>query len=101
MLARRFMTRPVAVVAQATALRFKSEQEDDRWFEAEIAEKEKTPEERYAAEEQAKLLKKMMQRMRTETKEAVAESHASKQHEVELLKKHVADLNAKIDELKK
>jgi hypothetical protein len=100
MLCRRFATK-VAVAAVAT--RWSSVKshdptyEDDRWLEAEIADKNKTPEEKYAAEQQAKLLKTMMARMRDHTEKTVAEHKKDQQskHDSE-----VARLKAEMDELK-
>jgi len=75
--------------------------EDDRWLEAELVDKEKTPEERYAAEKQAAALKKMMSKIRTETKAHVAEVHKEKDTKVAALEETVRQLQKQIANLKK
>lgn len=76
--------------------------EDERWLEAEMdaATKAKTPEERYAAEQQRRLLAKMMDKMRNDHKEHVEtvrkEDKAHHQKEVEALKAQMAELQAKL-----
>ena len=77
--------------------------EDDRWLEAQIAEINKTPEERYAAEKQKTLLKNMMGKIREEHKEHVdavrLQETATRNEEVGSLKKQLAELQSKISQI--
>ncbi len=95
MFARRAFTRPMAAMAAPMASRrFKTEAEDDRWLEAVIDEhtKEMTNEERYAAQKQREVLKKMLGRVRDEHHEKV--KAVEDKHE-----KEMAKLNQKLEEL--
>ena len=103
MLARRFAQLvPSAMVA--TSMRgLKSHDptyEDERWLEAELDEatKHKTPEERYAAEQQKRVLAKMMAKMRDEHKEHVEvkvketkDKHAEEVNELKAQLKAIQD----------
>lgn len=75
--------------------------EDDRWLEAELSEKEKTPEERYAADQQKRVLAKMMAKMRQENREhieAVKKEEAAKRDEhINDLRDQITALHAKLD----
>jgi hypothetical protein len=77
--------------------------EDDRWLEAQIAEHNKTPEERYAADKQRAVLKNMMAKMREENQDHVAsvrlQETAARNEEVGGLKKQLADLQTKIADI--
>lgn len=81
--------------------------EDDRWLEAELEEhkQNKTPEERYAAEKQRDLMKKMMAKMRDERKAHVAEvqKEQTQKHEAEIgaLKDQLASVLAKLEKIDK
>jgi hypothetical protein len=101
MLARRLFAAPA--FAAVVSRRFKADVEDDSWLEAtmDANQKAKTPEEKYAAEAQARILKAMMKKMKEHTTEEVAKSHTSKQSEIDALKAQVDTLHAKIGDLSK
>ena len=71
--------------------------EDDRWLEAEIANKEMTAEERYAFEKQHEILKKMQSQMPSK-KDGTKKSSAApaKDTEVLELKQQIKALEAKV-----
>ena len=97
MFARRLFAVP-AMTAVASTRRFKADQhEDDRWLEAEIDEhtKEMTNEERYAAEKQRELMKKLMGKMRERTTESVAKVEDKHAAEIAALKERLAALEGK------
>ena len=126
MLSRRFVastlsntiTQSVAAVSAAVAVtgaRFtgvKSNDptyEDDRWLEAELSlDKEMTQEERYAAQKQAEIMKKILKKSRDDAQKKVAEhTEVQKQQidthkdEIADLKKQMAELAAKLEQAKK
>ena len=86
-----FAATPAVLAVRATPALRKSNDptyEDDRWLEAGM-DVEKTPEERYAAEQQAATLKRMMAQVRKET-------HAKVEKHVDEVK---AKESAKVDQL--
>ena len=94
MLARRLFAMP----AVASAVRFSStQQEDERWLEAEFDEhtKEMTNEERYAAQKQREVMKKMMNKMSVRTQEKVAAVENKHADEIAQLKARLAALEKK------
>ena len=100
MLARRFCVPAVTASMSAMATRrFKTttQEEDDRWLEAVFDEhtKEMTNEERYAAQKQRDVMKKMLGKVRSQTEEkvqAVEDKHAK---EIKDLKDRLASLEKK------
>lgn len=71
------------------------EHDDERWLEALIDEdREKTIEERYAAEKQREVMKAMMKRMRESTK-VIEEKHNAQEAEIKALKTKLAELEGK------
>ena len=102
MLARRLCVRafaaPVATVASRRLSSTKTEShDDDRWLEAVFDEhtKEMTNEERYAAQKEREVLKKMMGKMRSHADEKVKVVEAKHADEIADLKKRLAQLEKK------
>lgn len=97
MLARRFLA-PAAAAAM-TSRRFKSakEVEDDRWLEAVLDEhtKEMTNEERYAAQKQKEIMKKILGKARDDAHAKVAAVEDKHAEEIASLKKRLSDLEKK------
>ena len=76
--------------------------EDDRWLEAELANKpEMTAEERYAAMKQHELLKKMMTKLREEQDAKIAATKANAEARRAARDLEIAELKKSLDELHK
>ena len=76
--------------------------EDDRWLEAELGmTAEMTAEERYAANKQRELMKKVLDKARTAASADAEKRVESHKNEVDELKKQMAALSAKIAAVEK
>ncbi len=99
---RRLVALPTAAMFARASSYVKSNDpthEDDRWLEAEFANNaEMTIEERYAAEKQREVMKKMLAKMRTHTQTKVDAAEEKRQKEVAELKAQMAALHAKLEE---
>jgi polyhydroxyalkanoate synthesis regulator protein len=103
MLTRRLVAAPItAVAARFSGVKSTDPTyEDDRWLEAQLHDREKTPEERYAAEKQREILSKLMTKVRADTHKVVQEVKEQHKTEVDSLKEQMATLQKKLDKLQK
>eukprot|EP00760_Papus_ankaliazontas_P005081 PhM_4_TR12383/c0_g1_i1/m.61645 len=107
---RRFLcVRPASALALPATFRFTSSGvkshdptwEDDRWLEAELANKELTAEERYALIKQREVLKGMLKKVANDTETKMAAQHIAEKTKPEKVDESPEALKAKIASLEK